>query len=466
MKQGEVQQMLTATNRWWRDPRDWQRDDPDLREADGAPFRYSAGVLDDLAPGGLYVLRGPRRVGKSVELKRAIESLIASGIAPRSIVHAAVDGWRAADLGRLVSAAGVLMPRGGRRYWFIDEITGITDGWPEQVKWLRDNDARLRDDTVVLTGSSASDLTASIKALAGRRGNAGDPDRVLLPMGFRTFSRLAAEEPVGIDIGPLRVADLTPRLLADAAHAMAPWLHALVDTWEGYLLAGGFPAAVASYIDTREVAPPLVRGLVDVVHGDAFRRADWSRAQTAAFMHRIGRGLCAPVNISAVADDIGVSSSSVQRRLDELREAFVVWPCYQEDALRPKLNAQAKVYFTDPVYARLEVDVPLDSSVLSEQQLGTALWRSLERARAGSYLGYDRILYHRTRTRREIDFVGPDLGGWAVESKYVDGRWRRDAQTLLASRWRGIVATRSELNFDDPEVAAVPAAMLAWLLDT
>ena len=183
-------------------------------------------------------------------------------------------------------------------------------------------------------------------------------------------------------------------------------------------------------------------------------------------MHRIGRGLCAPVNISAVADDIGVSSSSVQRRLDELREAFVVWPCYQEDALRPKLNAQAKVYFTDPVYARLEVDVPLDSSVLSEQQLGTALWRSLERARAGSYLGYDRILYHRTRTRREIDFVGPDLGGWAVESKYVDGRWRRDAQTLLASRWRGIVATRSELNFDDPEVAAVPAAMLAWLLDT
>ena len=239
-----------------------------------------------------------------------------------------------------------------------DEITGITDGWPEQIKWLRDNDAQFRNDTVVLTGSSASDLTASVKALAGRRGTAGDPDRVLLPMGFRTFMRLVADEPVGTDIGPLRAADLTPRLLTDAAHALAPWLHALVDAWEGYLLAGGFPAAVASYIAAREVAPPLVRGLVDVVHGDAFRRADWSRAQTAAFMRRIAQGLCAPVNISAVADDIGVSSSSVRRRLDELREAFVVWPCYREDALRPKLSAQAKVYFTDPVYARLEVDVP------------------------------------------------------------------------------------------------------------
>ena len=155
MKQGEVQHMLTATNRWWRSPRDWPRDDPDLREADGAPFRYAAGVLDDLAPGGLYVLRGPRRVGKSVEIKRTIEVLIASGIAPRGIVHAAVDGWRAADLGRLVSAARLLMPRGGPRCWFIDEITGITDGWPEQIKWLRDYDARFRNDTVVLMGSWA-----------------------------------------------------------------------------------------------------------------------------------------------------------------------------------------------------------------------------------------------------------------------------------------------------------------------
>ena len=59
VKQGDVQRMLVATNRWWRDPRGWSRDDPDLREADDAPFRYSAGVLDDLAPGGLYVLRGP-----------------------------------------------------------------------------------------------------------------------------------------------------------------------------------------------------------------------------------------------------------------------------------------------------------------------------------------------------------------------------------------------------------------------
>ena len=59
-------------------------------------------------------------------------------------------------------------------------------------------------------------------------------------MGFRAFTRLLADEPVAADLDPLRVADLTLPLLAEATHALAPWLDALVDSREAYLLAGGF----------------------------------------------------------------------------------------------------------------------------------------------------------------------------------------------------------------------------------
>ena len=110
------------------------------------------------------------------------------------------------------------------------------------------------------------------------------------------------------------------------------------------------------------------------------------------------------------------------------------------------------------------MDAP-DPSALSEQQLGMALLRSFERGHPGSYMEFGRVLHHRTRTRQEIDFVGPGFGGIAIESKYVDGRWRRDAQTLAASGWRGIVATRSELNLEDGNVMAIPASMLAWMID-
>ena len=464
MKQGEIQQMLVATNRWWRQPDDWVRDDPDLREANDAPFRYSAGVLKGLTLGGLHVLRGPRRVGKSVEIKHGIERLIADGVESRRILHASVDGWRAADLGRLVNAARHLTPSDGQRYWFIDEVTGITDGWPERIKWLRDNDGQFRRDTVVLTGSSSADLTGSVKALAGRRGPAIHPDRVLLPMGFRTWAVLTGDRPPPADIGPCRVADLTPRRLVEAAQALVPWLDWLVSAWDAYLQVGGFPTAVASHIRSGELAPPLLDSLLDVIHGDAFRRADWSRVQTTAFLRRVARGLCSPVNHAALADDLDISQPTVRRRFDELREAFIVWPCHRERGLQPKLNARAKVYFVDPAYMRLAGPLP-DDSLVSEQQLGMALLRSLERERPGSFMEFNQVLHHRSNTRREIDFVGPNFGGVAIESKHVDGRWRRDAQTLRASGWRGIVATHSELDLEDGELVAMPTAMLAWLVD-
>ena len=466
MKRGEAQQSLIATNRWWRDPEGWVARDPDLRDADDAPFRYTAGVLSRLAPGGLYVLRGPRRVGKTVEIKRAIGELIAGGVEPRRIVHMAVDGLRSRDLGMLIDAAGSLMPEGVSRFWFFDEITGITDGWPERIKWLRDNDPRFRSDVVALTGSSASDLTAATKALAGRRGGIVDSDRVLLPIGFRSFLRLISAEPPPGDVGPFGIGDLTPARLADAGHGLAPWLDIMIRGWETYLQTGGFPSAVASHIASREEAAVLRTSLIDVIHGDAFRRADWSRAQTGDLLRRLAAGLCAPLNVASLANDVGISQTALKRRIDDLREAFVLWPCHREDSLRPKLGAQPKIYFTDPIHTRLAPGSDFDLTRLSQQQLGVALLRACERTEPGTWVDFDRVLHHRTRTRKEIDFVGPGFLGAGIESKYVDGRWRRDALTLKASPWRGIVATRSELDLADPEVAAVPTALLAWLIDT
>ena len=73
-----------------------------------------------------------------------------------------------------------------------------------------------------------------------------------------------------------------------------------------------------------------------------------------------------------------------------------------------------------------------DPSALSEQQLGMALLRSFERGHPGSYMEFGRVLHHWTRTRKEIDFVDPAFGGIAIESKYVDGRWRRPLATRRA----------------------------------
>ena len=471
MRIGELQAKLTSTNGWWRLPQDWTKRDPDLQEASAAPFTHSAGVLADLERGGLYVLRGPRRVGKSVELKRTIERLIREGADPRAIMHMSVDGWSADNLGTLVRAADRLMPPDGHRWWLIDEITAIADGWPAQIKWLRDNNPRFRQDTVVLTGSSSSNLRASIGDLAGRRGPASAPDRVMLPIGFRTFVKLTDRESGPEDatgLGPLAVADLTPDRLRDAAYSLAPWLDLLVDAWEDYLRVGGFPQAIASHIRHRLVAETLQRALFGVISGDAFQRARLSDLQTTEMLRRLTRGLGSQINSSRLAREINVSLPTAQRRIDDLCESFVAWPVHREQGLRPNLRAQRKIYFTDPIYAQIGSGdaQTVDETALSEQQLGMALLRSSLRDSHSNYADFDRVLHFRSATNAEIDFVGPGFGGLAIESKYADGRWRSSVgRTLTASPWRGLVATRTELDLDEPETVAMPTAMLAWLID-
>lgn len=490
----ELRDLLVRTS-WWAEPRTWILRDPDLRRAREAPFEYSAGVLNDLVPGGLYLLRGPRRVGKSVEVKKTVEQLIGKGVDPRRVIHIAADEFRASDLRRVVDAAADLTPRGGRRYWFIDEITAIRDGWPPAIKTLRDNDPRFAEDTVVLTGSSAANLTQAVKALAGRRGNAVNSDRVMLPMSFRNFvdvgSGTNSDAPPGPppqDLGPVAVADLTSTMLSEAVRTLAPWLNRLVSEWEIYLAVGGFPQAVAAHEDgdsriggafssafspafdigvpRREVLRVLKQDLLDVIHGEAFGQSAWSRTQTDAFVQRLAKGIASPTNSHDIATDTGTSGSTVRRRIDALRESFVVWPCHREHNLRPALRSQEKTYFTDPIYTRLSPHAQrTDFGLMSEQQLGMALVRSFVRDDPAGYLNFDAVLHHRTPTRKEIDFVGPGFGGLAIESKYADGeRWRRATRTMRASRWRGVTATRSALDLSDPEVLAVPTAVLVWLI--
>ena len=88
-------------NPWWRSP-DWAEADHDLREVRDSGLGYRSPCLDNLQPGGLYLLRGPRRVGKTVSVKQAIQSLLASGVPPLAIVRFAADGWLANDLRTLV----------------------------------------------------------------------------------------------------------------------------------------------------------------------------------------------------------------------------------------------------------------------------------------------------------------------------------------------------------------------------
>lgn len=473
-KIGALAQAVAAANPWWRDTR-WTRADADLVEAARAGIEYRPRCLEALAPGGLYVLRGPRRVGKTVEGKRTIADLIDDGVDPRRIVRMAVDGWRADELKTLIARTRLpRLPEGAHRYWFLDEITGVPDGWAQAIKWLRDNDAEFRAATVVLTGSSARGLTEGVGVLAGRRG-ATRVNRTLLPMGFRSFAHIVAPMLADADIGRMAADELHRSVFADACEELIVWLDVLVDAWESYLHYGGYPQSVAAADAGQEVPGELLDTLLDVVFRDAFSGSGLSELDTHALLARIGKGVASPANVSAISADCDLAAETVKRRIDDLTNNYLLWPCHQVDLeLRPRRRSQSKLYFTDPLLARLAHarnsawEVP-DLTAVAEQQLGLALVRGLEADNPGRLHEHDRVSFHRTETGSEIDFVSSGFGGAALEAKYTEGgRWAGDARTVNASPWAGVLATRNVLDTSATRGAAwaAPAAMVAYLLDT
>jgi len=472
-KIGQIAQELSRVNPWWRSSA-WSKTDPDLTETRQTGLNYRSGALDDLTSGSLYLLRGPRRVGKTVTVKQAIEDLLSAGTAPTSIVRVAADGWDAKDLRTLLQNVALpLLPVGSRRYWFIDEVSAVTGVWDQQVKWLRDNDPEFRRSTVVLTGSNAAALTEAGGALAGRRGDGARLDRTLLPMGFRTFATiiLGTDAP---DVPAVPVEDLHCPAASEAYHQALPWLDLLVEVWELYLLYGGFPRAVAAARAGQPIPAAFGEDLFSVVSADVFKASRLPAVTEMALLERLWSTIASPANLSSVAQDIGTSPDIVARHVGYLRDAFLLWRCPQraDAAWLARDRAQDKLYAIDPLIARLphlrnSARPDIDPTALTEMQIGLALRRRVLTERPGA--DNDEFLFHvRTPARKEIDFVAEDLGSVAIEGKYIEGgNWRSEAATVTASSWDGILVTRNVLETpQDSSAWAVPAAILGFLLDT
>lgn len=471
MRTADIDAELIEANPWWRDTHGWQATDPQLRAVRQSWLTYEPRPLRGVQRGGLYILRGPRRVGKSTAIKQFISEQIERGAAPRTILHISVEGRSAQDLVDIVrrGATEWLSGEPGDRFWVIDEVTSVEGPWPEHIKRLRDQHPSFSADTIILTGSSSSRFEEARKLLAGRR-RAERSDRALFQMNFvevaRALGRELPESPA------IDVADLGDNERMEAVTAeYRPWLPVLIEAWDRYLAVGGYPQAVAA--ELRAPGEPtedeaLSDALWDVIQGDAFQWSGLTHTRTQTILRSLASSLGSLLSVQGLAAEVDLHHSTIERRLDALRRAFIAFPIHREQGLAPKERSRSKWYFTDPRLARLASDFRAgtapDRTALSEQQLAVALLRALEEEWPGAAVRHDRLLYYRSNTGAEIDFVSASFPATCVESKFVDRSWARAFQTIEASgRSTGVVATRSGMQRHDGGWA-LPAGLVAFLL--
>lgn len=486
MRDDEIRHRLTESNPWWRaalsntDPLAWTADDPALRRRAPHDLGYRARVLDDVVTetidDRLVVLRGPRRVGKSVLLKDTVAGLCRRpDLDPRQVIYLSADAMRAPDLNRVVKLGRELTRSVGdaRRVWLLDEVTSL-DGWTSTLKYLRDG-THLGDDTVVCTGSSW-DHNAALERdlLTGRAGQTSTRRlRLLLPMTFRDVA-VATRRDLPLP-PPLAPWDLQSPAVETLAITVDLFADDFDLAWQSYLTSGGFPRAVAEHHHTGQVSDAFIIDLVGWLHREV--DPEVPAESVALLLDGLERRSSSPLSRASAANDLGYANRPLfDRRVERLVTNFAALWCPQiDDKGRRVVKAHAKLYLTDPLLGWIAPRIragltPPDFGRLTEGALAVALARAIDQVQPGRWFAQDTIGYLRTGSGKEIDFAPvpvPTASGQEMttplESKWVSHGWRSEALVMENRLGRGLMATRNVSGTATP-VWALPAPVVAALL--
>ena len=329
-----------------------------------------------LQKGKVFVLMGPRRVGKTVLIKKLISQFngkVFSGTGDNLDLREVLSSQR---LSRINSALGAY------DLIFIDEAQRIPDiGY--SIKLLIDSSP---DKTIVLTGSSSFELAGQLgEPLTGRQ-----KQKRLFPL---SVVELYAQ------FGGMRVLEILDDLLIFGSYPevlnqhtgieKTEYLHALRDS---YLLKDIFELENLKFTEK----------LFDLLKLLAFQ---------------IGH----EVSLNELAKSLGLAKQSVERYISLLEKAFVVKRMggFSRN-LRNEITKSSRYYFLDNGVRNAIINN--FNPITSRNDIGM-LWENfmvMERLKKQEYQRlYSNNYFWRTYDQKEIDLI-EDRGGklYAFEFKY------------------------------------------------
>ncbi|MBI5036762.1 ATP-binding protein [Candidatus Micrarchaeota archaeon] len=369
--------LLVEQNPWWSDKLAIHRD-KHVVEFEQQKVRFEPPLLD-LTKGGVYVLRGPRQVGKTTLLKLMIKSLLeAGGANPQQVAYANLEsGTGFGDLAEYVDFSA----NQGRRYLFVDEATA-EPGWAAKVKYLVDSGKMTPDDVLVVTGSSSLDLKKGAERLPGR-GIEGN-EYLFYPY---SFARIAGIREEGV-----------PSLKAIEKKFLDAKLHGL---FTRYLRNGGFPPAWNQ-------DPALLKERYARWIEGAISKEGKSVLYARELLEKLTQKTTFDF-LSLARETSIVSHHTVASYLDSFNYLMIGKLAYNYNAAiaAPDPKKEKKFLFTDPLLSSM-FGKRLESLVV-EDVVGSHLLRVC-----------DQVCFYRDK-KREVDYLckfGNEW--WAVEVKWSE----------------------------------------------
>ena len=446
-------QLLQQQNPWWF-REELIKEDEKITDYEQETYKYIPSLLEKFPVNkdAILTLRGPRQIGKSTTMKLLIRLLLLEKQLPKkNIFYFSLD--RIEDFNQLYELLTCyfrnIRPANAheRLYLFLDEISFVRE-WQRGIKALAD-EGRLKNTTLLLTGSNLLDVREGTERLPGRRGKLAKLDYEQLPLTFAEFIQL--KEP---DI--------------DLANQDSLTFHQdlLLHRFEEFLITGGFPLAINLFYKTGHISSWVYQLYLSWIEGDIGRAGKLER-NLYQIMGRILAHQATPVSWLAVGREAGIASHATVREYIEILEKMYVLqvtPFLDLSSQMPRYRKNRKIYFQDPLIfhcfsgknngigdnfyfeSKRLLNNPLDKSKLVESVVGSHVKR---------YFG--ECFYW--QGKKEIDFlIRQQQRLMFIEVKYQEQtkltnfNWRH---SIIPEKNKLLVATKHQL-YHGEDISLVP----------
>jgi predicted AAA+ superfamily ATPase len=454
-------------NPWWLG-RKAISEDQRIAEWEASHFKWTPrlGETFDWDLDIIYVLRGPRQVGKTTLVKLKIRERMEVGVEPRHIFYYPCDLVEGPDrLVKIITSYedSTRRDRQTRLYIILDEISSVKD-WQKGIKLLYDS-GRLKKCTVILTGSHSIDLRKATETLARRRGEVEKlrdqtPDKILLPPKFSEYADVRSQK----IHDTIRDHDLLKR---DRRHRM--WTQIMggiipreleelqlvsneaLTLFQDFLVTGCIPKVVDNYISTGGISKTIYEEYVSLLLRDISR---WGGKDLilGQIVRRLVETLGTNITLNKIREETNVSSHNTTGvYLDFLKDSFVATVIRKLDINKdaPLARDSRKVHFEDPfIFHALRgwalgrepyretlnyLSDPEKKSKLVESVVSNHLVRLLYGYHPSSLFDYTSLLFHWEGSKqRQLDFAARFEDKYLpIEVKYQNRITTEDATSIL-----------------------------------
>jgi len=465
---------LAAQNPWWFNPQSIE-DDFHLRQLKELSLIITHPLEKEinLESTRLYILRGPRQIGKTTLLKKIIKKLLEKGINPQNIFYFAFDiggikdEHEVADL--IITYLNFAHKKSPSHFWlFLDEVT-YTPRWSIGLKIIYDQ-GYFKNLTLIATGSSSLDLKKGGERLPGRRGIApAQSDLVMLPLLFRDYIENIWQLK---DLPKISLED-NPSSLFIKAQEISLYGEKIKKAWEEYIISGGYPLSIVNYKTKGFITEDVYYTYLQSILGD-ISKAGKSETYFRELTYALIEKQFTPVDWAILAQMTTIGShNTVADYIETLEALYILKPLYQLKQLggaQFSFRKRRKIYFIDLfIYATLSawaLGIGFSFSKIQELLNQSQIKGKIIENILALHLWHFSPMLSFWQNRGEIDFIcikerTPFL---YLESKYQE-KITSDNKKWLKKVEQGVIISKNTLNFDKTNhIAIIPAPYFCALI--